>query len=176
MSQPYVGEIRLFPYVRGAPQGWQLCDGSLLSIANFEVLYTLIGTVYGGDGQNTFAVPDMRGRIPVHQGTGRGLSTYNLGQIAGTEQVTLTTNQMPAHNHVLVASTLPGTAITPLNNVTAVIADEPFYGQAGDGSTPYPLPANTVGATGGNQPHDNTGPTLTLNYCIAWEGIFPAQN
>ncbi|UZK66220.1 phage tail protein [Sphingomonas sp. M1-B02] len=176
MSQPYVGEIRLFPYPRGAPEGWQACDGSLLSIANYEVLYQLIGTVYGGDGQNTFAVPDMRGRIPIHQGTGRGLSSYSLGQLAGTEQVTLTSLQMPSHDHQLVASTVQGTSASPQGNVTAVQTTETFYGVGGDGSTPYPLPASTVGFSGGNQPHDNVGPTLALNYCIAWAGIYPAQS
>lgn len=176
MSAPYVGEIRLLPYARGAPQGWQLCDGSLLSIAQYEVLYTLLGTTYGGDGQVTFAVPDMRGRIPIHQGTGRGLSSYFLGQVAGTEEVTLNTLQMAAHGHTLLASTLPGTSVSPAENVPAVIPGETFYGVAGDGSTPYPLPTNTVGMAGSNQPHDNTGPTLTLNFCIAWAGIFPSQN
>ena len=176
MSQPYVGEIRLLPYQRGAPQGWQLCDGSLLPISEYDTLYTLLGTTYGGDGVQTFAVPDMRGRIPIHQGTGRGLSSYILGQIGGSEAVTLTTAQMPAHGHLPTASTAAGTAISPVNNVTATIAGEPFYATAGDGNTPYALPTATVQSSGGGQPHENIGPTLTLNYCIAWAGVYPSQN
>jgi microcystin-dependent protein len=176
MSQPYLGEIRLFPYARGAPANWHLCDGSLLPISQYDALYALIGTTYGGDGQQTFALPDLRGRVPIHQGTGRGLSTYVLGQIAGTETVTLTQQQMAQHPHLEFASTAVGTSHAPTNNVTAVITGETFYGQGGDGSTAYALPTNTIGASGGNQGHDNMAPTLALNYCIATAGVFPSQN
>lgn len=176
MSAPYLGEIRLFPYPRGAPTGWHLCDGSLISIATYDALYVLLGTTYGGDGQQTFGLPDLRGRIPIHQGTGRGLSTYAIGQIAGTETVTLTSLQMAQHQHIELASTEVGTVHLPTGSLPAVITGEPFYGQGGDGSAPYPLPNNTIGVAGGNQPHENTAPTLTLNYCIATAGIFPSQN
>lgn len=176
MSEPYVGEIRLYPYGRGAPVNWQLCDGSLLSIASYDVLYSLLGTSYGGDGVTTFAVPDLRGRVPIHQGTGPGLSSYPLGQVGGTETVTLTTQQMPAHNHIALASTAPGNAATAGGNLLATVANEPLYVPSDPGGTPYPLPATTVGVAGQSQPHDNTAPTLTLNYCIALYGIYPSQN
>jgi microcystin-dependent protein len=170
-----MGEIRLFPYPRGAPSDWHLCDGTLLSIAEYDALYTLLGTNYGGDGVTTFGLPDLRGRIPIHQGTGIGLSTYVLGQSSGSETVTLTTQQMPAHPHIEVASTAAGNSASPTGNITATIPGAAFYGQQGDG-TAYSLPANTIGNTGSNLPHENTAPTLTLNYCIALYGIYPQQN
>jgi microcystin-dependent protein len=176
MAEPYIGEIRLFPYGRGAPVSWQLCDGSLLAISQYEALYTLIGTTYGGDGQTTFAGPDLRGRIPIHQGRGNGLSSYSLGQASGTETVTLTSNQMPQHFHIAVASGAAGTSASPMNNIPATVANEPFYVDMSTGSTPYPLPANTASVTGGNSPHENCSATLTMNYCIALFGIFPSQN
>ncbi len=176
MSQPYVGEIRLLPYVRGAPRGWHLCDGSLVAISDYEVLYTLIGTTYGGNGQSTFGLPDMRGRVPVHQGRAVTGTTYTLGQPAGTETVTLTSNQMPMHTHFMLASTVAGTSSSPANSVTATAAGVTLYAHSGDGSSPYALPPTTIGFDGGNQPHDNMGPSLALNYCISMFGIFPTQN
>jgi len=116
MSQPYVGEIRLFPY-NFAPNGWFDCDGRLLSIAEYEVLYTLLGTTYGGDGVNTFGLPNLCGRVPIHQGTGLGMGTYVLGQLAGTEQVTLISSQMPAHTHVFNAVDSTGSSNTPAANL-----------------------------------------------------------
>lgn len=176
MSEPYLGEIRLFPYSRGAPINWHLCDGSLLAISEHDTLYALIGTTYGGDGQTNFALPDMRGSIPIHQGTGPGLSTYLLGQRGGTEEVTLLATQMPGHGHNLLASDMEGTSASPANGVTAMLANDPFYGQANDGSTPYPLPASTISPVGGNLPHENCAPTLALNYCISLWGVYPTQD
>ena len=112
MSTPYIGEIRMFGFGR-TPIGWQACDGSLLPISQYDALFALIGTTYGGDGQNTFAVPDLQGRLPIHQGQGQGLSNYVIGQRAGTESVTVLPTQMPAHSHVMVATTGASTAITP---------------------------------------------------------------
>ena len=176
MSEPFIGEIRLFPYARGAPSGWNICDGSLQSIADNPALYNLLGTTYGGDGQTTFGLPDMRGRVPIHQGNGTGLSPYALGQIGGTETVTLTSEQMPSHFHYPSASTQAGGSAAPTNNVTATNPDQTFYPVAGDGSSPYALPPATIGASGNNQAHENVGPTLALNYCIALLGIYPSQN
>lgn len=176
MTDCYLGEIRLFPYARGAPTDWHLCDGSLISIADNDALYVLLGTTYGGDGIQTFGVPDLRGRIAIHQGTGIGLSSYALGQMAGTETVTLTALQMAQHQHVQLASTEVGTSHLPTGSVPAVITGETFYGQGGDGAAAYALPNSTIGAAGGSQPHENTAPTLALNYCIALTGIFPTQN
>lgn len=176
MSTPYIGEIRIFPYSRGAPEGWQACDGSLLSINEFEMLYQLFGTTYGGDGTATFGVPDLRGRVPVHQGTGTGLSPRPLGSIAGEETVTLTTQQMAPHAHTMLASTTPGIASSPANTVLAAVPatlNEGFY--ATSMNNPSPFPNTTLQPVGGGGGHDNTAPTLTLLYCIATMGIYPSQ-
>lgn len=176
MSDPYVGEIRLFPYGRGAPVNWHVCDGTLLPISQYEVLYTLLGTSYGGDGQTTFGLPDLRGRVPIHNGTGTGLSTYVLGQQAGTETVTLTPNQMASHFHNILASGATGNSTSPANNVLATAANEPFYATVTPGLSTYQFPASTIGTTGSTLPHENTAPTLALNYCIALFGIYPSQS
>lgn len=176
MSTPYVGEIRLLPF-NFAPNGWQACDGSLLSIANYDVLFALIGTTYGGDGQNTFAVPDLRGRLPIHQGTGPGLSTYVIGQNAGTETVTVIPTQMPAHTHTAIATTAVSTSPTPGNNLLpGAVSGDVFYATDLTGAVAVPMSAQSTSQGGGSQPHENTMPTLTVQYCIAWAGIFPSQN
>ncbi len=176
MSQPYVGEIRMFGFGR-TPNGWQACDGSLLSIAEYEVLFTLIGTTYGGDGQTTFAVPDLRGRIPVHQGTLAGGSTYVIGQMSGTEAVTLTSNQIPSHTHTAVATTAAATTGTPGNSVIpGAVANQTMYVTDTSGGSPFTLAPQAMTAAGGSQPHENCMPTLTVQFCIAWAGIFPSQN
>lgn len=176
MSTPYVGEIRMFGFGR-APNGWFLCDGSLQPISEYEVLYTLIGTIYGGDGQSTFAVPDLRGRVPVHQGTGPGLSNYVIGQMSGTESVTLTQGQLPQHNHPLMATTAASTTGTVGNAVVpaTVAGDTMYVTNITDAVAAVMSPLATT-AIGGNQPHDNLMPTLAVQYCIAWAGIFPSQS
>ena len=178
MSQPFVGEIRMFAFgYRGAPNGWQACNGSLLSIAEYEVLFTLIGTTYGGDGQVTFAVPDLRGRLPIHQGTGPGLSNYVIGQVSGTETVTLNTQQMPAHTHGMIATTAASTALTPGTNLLpGTVSGDVFYATDLTGATPAPLSVQSTSIAGGSQPHENCMPTLTVQYCIAWAGIYPSQS
>lgn len=177
MSTPYIGEIRMFGFgTRGAPNGWQACDGSLLPISEYDALFALIGTTYGGDGQTTFAVPDLRGRLPIHQGTGPGLSTYVIGQQAGTETVTLLPTQMPAHTHTLSAtsgaasSLTPGTALLP-----GSVSGDTFYASDITGATALAMSPQSMSTSGGNQPHENTMPTLTVQYCIATQGIFPSQ-
>lgn len=177
MTQPYVGQITLFPYARGAPTDWHVCDGSLLSIAQYDTLFTLLGTTYGGDGQTTFGLPDLRGRVPIHQGQGTGLANYVLGQSAGTEQVTLTTQQMPQHSHFVLASTQTATQTSPANNIpAAAFPNDGFYAVNLSGATSQNLIASTVGMDGNNLPHENCAPTLALNYCISLYGIFPSQN
>ena len=175
MSAPYVGEIRMFGFA-STPEGWFACDGSLKPIAQYETLYALLGTTYGGDGQNTFAVPDLRGRLPIHQGTGLGLSPYLIGQNAGTESVTLLSHQMPAHTHTLLASTAAATSQSPASDqeVLAAISGDGLYATevAGSAIATYP---QTVSAVGGTQPHENLMPTLAVNFCISWAGIFPSQ-
>jgi microcystin-dependent protein len=150
-----------------APQGWALCNGQILSIADNTVLFDLVGTTYGGDGQTTFALPDLRGRVPVHQGTG-----FSIGQTGGAEQVTLTTAELPAHSHGLRATAADGTSADPTSNVWAE-SDARTYSTATPNATMH---ASTLGATGSGQAHSNVMPFVTLNFIIALEGIFPSQN
>ena len=176
MSDPYVGESRLVGF-SFAPEGWAFCDGSLLSISNFEVLFTLIGTTYGGDGQSTFAVPDMRGRIPIHQGQGQGLSPYVLGQKAGTESVTLLPQNLPAHSHILTVTSSGANTGTPSSIVElGAISGDSLYSNNVAGITPVAMASTAVSITGGTLPHDNLMPTLTVRFCIAWAGVFPSQS
>ena len=170
MSTPYVGEIRMFGFGR-VPNGWQACDGSLLPIAEYDTLFALIGTTYGGDGQNTFGVPDLRGRVPLHQGTGTGLSTYVIGQTAGTETVTLAASQID-HTHALPVSSAAATSPSPAIGVMAADSLDPVYSAGPSNVQMHPT---SVGVFGGGQPHENMMPTLTVSYCISTFGIFPSQ-
>jgi microcystin-dependent protein len=166
MAQPYVGEIRIFAG-NFAPAGWMFCEGQLLPISENDTLFQLIGTTYGGDGESTFALPDLRGRIPVHQGNG-----FVLAQSGGVENVTLTVSQVPVHSHPLVAST---NNATTANAQTNVLAQTPSYTPYISGFTPNsPLNAASVGSTGGSQPHDNFQPYLCVNFIISLFGIFPS--
>jgi microcystin-dependent protein len=177
MSTPYIGEIRMFGFgTRGAPNGWQACDGSLLPISEYDALFALIGTTYGGDGQTTFGVPDLRGRLPIHQGTGPGLSTYVIGQKAGTETVTVLPTQMPAHTHTLVATTAAASAVTPgTTSLPATVSGDTFYVNTITGNNRVAMSAQSTSTSGGSQAHENRMPTLTVQYCIATQGIFPSQ-
>lgn len=172
MSDPYVGEIRMFGG-NFAPLGWAFCNGQILSISEYEALYSLIGTTYGGDGVQTFALPDLRGRIPIDQGQSIG-STYALGQAAGTETVTLTLQQIPAHTHLVMGSGAETETAVPSNAVFATSADTNFYGPtiSGKGAA---FNAQTVGSSGGSQPHDNMMPFQCVTFIIALEGIYPSQ-
>lgn len=171
MGTPYVGEIRLFAG-NFAPAGWAICNGSLLAIAENDVLFNLIGTTYGGDGQSTFALPDLRGRVPVHQGQGPGLPPAMMGQLMGTETVTLSTSQLPQHTHVLRAATAAASVAAPGNAVLAATGVNSY------GAPPLtvPMAATAVPGVGGSQPHSNMAPFCTLNYIISLFGIFPPQN
>lgn len=161
MSEPFIGEIRMFAG-NFAPQGWLLCDGSVQSIAEYDVLYALIGTRYGGDGQTTFNLPDLRGRAPIHQGQGPGLRNYIIGETGGQETVTLTVNQIAAHG-------FPTT-----NDVRTHII--PSAGSALAQGGAYAATSNTgTRSVGGSQPHENMGPFLAINYIIAVFGVFPAR-
>lgn len=164
MAQPYVGEIRLFAG-NFAPAGWWFCDGTLLPISENETLFQLIGTTYGGDGQSTFSLPDLRGRVPVHGGT----SGYILAETFGAEEVTLSSSQIPAHDHQVLLSTQPATSSSPANLAHAQ-AEEPLYVPAGTGA---PIDLAPSAAVGGSQPHDNRQPYLGINYIISLFGIFP---
>lgn len=165
MAQPYVGEIRMFAG-NFAPAGWMLCEGQLLPISENETLFNLIGTTYGGDGQSTFALPDLRGRIPIHQGSG-----FILAETGGAEDITLTVPQIPAHSHPLFASTGPGNANAPTGNLTAESAAVKIY--YADQPTVALNPA-AITAAGGSQPHSNFQPYLCINFIISLFGIFPS--
>ncbi len=171
MSQPYVGEIRLFAG-NFAPTGWAFCDGSLLSIAENDVLFNLIGTTYGGDGQNTFQLPDLRGRVPVHQGQGPGLQTFVIGQSGGNESVALSTNQIPIHNHPLQAAVNGTRETSPANNFLAAGGPELY---ASTRATLGGTLSGGMAGTGNGQPHENMAPFLTISYIISLFGIYPSQ-
>ncbi len=172
MSQPYVGEIRMFGG-NFAPAGWMFCDGQLLPISENETLFNLIGTTYGGDGQNTFALPNLQSRVPIHAGTRPSDgTTYSLSEAAGVENVTLTVNQIPVHSHAMLASTGPGTVNQPNGNVTAASPTVTLYIQdVTDGN----MAANAAGPSGGSQPHENLQPYLCVSFIISLFGIFPHQ-
>lgn len=171
MSQPFVGEIRMFGG-NFAPVGWAFCDGQLVPISENDTLFVLIGTTYGGDGQETFALPDLQSRVPVHQGTLNGGQTFTIGERAGTEAVTLTTSQIPAHNHVPSASSTGGNSDDPTNNFWANSSAIQFIGGASANTT---MNAQTMGPAGGSQPHDNMLPFLVVSFIISLFGIFPHQ-
>lgn len=170
MSEPYLGEIRAFPFA-SPPQGWAICDGSLLSVAQNQALFALLGTTYGGDGQTTFALPDLRGRVPVSAGQGPGRAPYVLGQLGGEEIHTLTQNEMPAHTHGVQGSTSIPNSKTPLGNFWGSPSNS-LYGTAPDIS----MSPTAIAASGSGQAHDNMQPFQTLNFCIAVQGILPTRN
>jgi microcystin-dependent protein len=165
MSQPYVGEIRMFAG-NFAPQGWMLCQGQTLAISEYDVLFQLIGTTYGGDGQTTFNLPDLRSRVPCHQGSG-----FAIGQHGGEEVVTLTVQQIPQHTHPMLCNSSSSSSPTPAGS---------YWGAANDNSFIVGTSANAamnaaaISPTGGSQPHDNLMPYLTINYIISLFGIFPS--
>lgn len=173
MAQPYVGEIRMFAG-NFAPLGWLFCDGSLQPISEYETLFNLIGTTYGGDGQSTFALPDLRGRVPIHQGQSFGTSNYVIGESGGVESVTLTAQQIPSHSHTLSASSGAGTSSAPGGNVPALVVGNLYVGTP-SGPTANLAPA-AVGTAGGSQPHENMQPFLCVSFIISLFGIFPSPN
>jgi microcystin-dependent protein len=166
MGQPFIGEIRMFAG-NFAPAGWAFCAGQLLPISENETLFNLIGTTYGGDGQSTFALPDLQSRVPIHQGNG-----FILSETGGAEEITLTVNQIPAHSHPLSGTTAVGTAASPQGNVLAASGSSNVY-RPGPGAAA--LAPEAVGPAGGSQPHSNLQPYLGLNFIISLFGIFPSQ-
>ena len=169
MAQPYIGEIKMFGG-SFAPAGWMFCEGQLLPISEYETLFNLIGTTYGGDGQSTFALPDLRGRLPVHQGNG-----FVLAETGGAEEITLTTQQIPAHSHPLLATSNPATATAPGSSVTLGIAATATITPYGSDAPSTNLHPSMVGSVGGSQPHTNFQPYLCVNFIISLFGIFPSQ-
>jgi len=165
MAQPYVGEVRIFAG-NFAPAGWNFCDGSLLAISENETLFNLIGTTYGGDGQSTFALPDLRGRIPLHQNSG-----FVLAETGGTETITLTTNQIPSHSHPMAAAATGGDQVSPAGNVLANSSNVTIYINDAPNTA---MNAASIAQAGGNQPHENLQPYVCINYIISLFGIFPS--
>ena len=170
MAQSYVGEIRAVGF-NFAPVGWVLCDGSLLSISEYSVVFNLIGTTYGGDGVNTFGIPDLRGRTPIHQGTGGG-GTYVLGQLSGVENVTLTLPTIPSHRHPIAAQGANGNVNSPTGAYFAGSTAEQ-YAAAANGTA---VTGSITGPAGSSQPHSNLQPFLCVNYIISLFGVYPTQN
>ncbi|MDR3529655.1 MAG: tail fiber protein [Rhodopila sp.] len=180
MSEPFLGQIALFPY-NFAPRGWADCAGQLLPIRQYTALFSLLGTYYGGDGRMTFALPNLQGTVPVGQGTQPGGSTYIIGETEGSESVTLTTASMPAHSHPLSATTVHGTINSPGGNLLATPqqGNPPLTSKGEIYNTAAPdtsLTQASIQPTGGSLPHNNVQPFLVLRYCIALQGIFPPRS
>ena len=177
---PFIGQILMVAF-NFAPVGWALCNGQLLSIAQNTALFSLLGTTYGGDGKTTFALPNLQSRVPVHQGQGSGLSPYVIGNVGGTENVTLLATQMPSHNHLINVNNTPGTGPDPTTKIQAEAAtgdprNPTLISQFTAAAPTGTMAPTTVSMTGGGQPHANIQPYLTINFIIALQGIFPSRN
>lgn len=171
--EPFIGQIVMFAGTF-APRGWALCDGQLLQIQRYQMLFSLLGATYGGDGRETFALPDLRGRVPVHPGSGPGLQPRRLGEAMGSEQVALDEAQLPAHAHELVAANRPAETDRPAG---AMIAQALGYAPDSGGNGPTAtLSSSAISAVGDGQPHENMQPGLCVNFIIALEGIYPSRN
>jgi len=171
MSSPYVGEIRMFGG-NFAPVGWMFCDGQLLPISQYETLFNLIGTTYGGDGQSTFGLPDLRGRVPIHQGTDSFGNNRVLAQNGGVETVTLSVSQIPVHNHVPQSFSNTGNQNSPAGGVWGLSSSGSLYSNTAPSIAMDP---SAMGSAGGSQPHDNMIPFLGVNFILSLFGIFPSQ-
>lgn len=170
MSDPFVGEIKMFAGTF-APRGWALCDGQLLSIPQYDALFSLLGTIYGGDGRTTFGLPELRGRVPLHQGTGPGLTPRAIGQKSGQETVTLSVAQLPPHGHTLNASAEQADATGAAGNLRARTGDDAY-----STSPDVTLASTAIAATGGGASHANVQPFLCINFIIALVGVYPSRS
>ncbi len=173
MSEPFVGQIRMFAG-NFAPRGHALCDGQLLSVAQNNALFSLLGTTYGGDGRTTFGLPDLRGRVPIHPGSGSGLSARSIGQRSGSENVTLTKDQLPQHNHGLVQGT--GDAATTRSPSDTIFAETVAHDIYRDDELNTTMHSTSVTSLGGSQQHTNLQPFLCINFIIALVGVYPSRN
>lgn len=170
MSEPFIAEMRIMPF-NFAPRGWAFCDGALLPITNNTALFSIIGTTYGGDGRATMALPNLQGRAPMHPGRGPGLSARRLGEKAGSEQVRLSEAELPVHHHFLMADNEDSDLPDPVGNS---LSNRPAYHQ--DDNSTVDMAPETVGSSGGGAAHDNMQPYLTLNFCIALQGLYPSRS
>lgn len=170
MSEPFTGEIRMFGG-NYAPRGWALCDGQLLAVSSNDALFSLLGTTYGGDGRSTFGLPDLRGRVPIHQGTGPNLTNRKLGAQGGSERVALTATELPAHTHAMQASTSASNSADPTGSVLAEASADIYVAEA-----PDQVMASSISDNGSSQPHDNVMPFGTANYIIALDGVYPSRH
>jgi microcystin-dependent protein len=177
---PFVAEIRIFPF-NFAPKGWAFCDGQLLPISQNTALFSLLGTTYGGDGKSTFALPNLQGNVPMFYGQGQGLSLYSIGEEGGSPTVTILGTEMPSHNHTVMATTVKATQSAPNGNM---LAEGAYSNQTSSGNLAYYTAATTpqvqmnalmVAPAGNSFPHNNMMPYLTLNFCIALQGVYPPR-
>jgi microcystin-dependent protein len=174
MADPFVAEIRIFPF-NFAPKGWALCNGQLMPISQNTALFSLLGTTYGGDGKSTFALPNLQGSAPMHPGQGPGLSPHDLGEVGGSETVTLLDSEMPSHTHQLRASVDPANAQIPSSQLTLARSSGGSAYNPNAGGVTAMSPA-ALGLAGGSLPHNNLQPYLTVNFCIAMQGVFPPRS
>lgn len=172
MADQFVAEIRIFAF-NFAPVGWAFCDGQLLPISQNTALFSLLGTTYGGDGKTTFALPNLQGSAPMQPGQGPGLSLHDLGEASGSETVTLLQTEIPSHSHSLQFSTAAGTANNPANNLLAVPRSGSLYAAP---VPPQQMDFNMLAPAGGSMPHNNMMPYLTMNFCIAMQGVYPPRS
>jgi microcystin-dependent protein len=175
VTDPFLAEIRIFPF-GFAPVGWAQCNGQLMSISQNTALFSLLGTTFGGDGRTTFGLPNLMGNAPMAPGQGPGLSLHDLGESGGETTVTLLQTEVPAHAHALQADPRPATLNNPAPQNSLARSSPDIYKTPSGAATPRPLSPNVLGTSGGNQPHNNLMPYLTLNFCIALRGIFPARS
>jgi len=173
MSDPFIGEIRMFAG-NFAPRSWAFCDGQLLAVSQNDALFSLLGTIYGGDGRTTFGLPEMRGRIPIHAGTGPGLNQRRLGAKSGAERVTVTANQLPTHSHAFQATSSSANVNAPAGALLAQTQADIYLDNLDDGSAS--LAATSVSSAGGSQPHNNLMPFQCVNFIIALFGTYPSRN
>lgn len=173
MSNPFLAEIRIFPF-NFAPKGWAFCDGQILPLSQNTALFSLLGTTYGGDGKSNFALPNLQGCAPMHPGQGPGLSLHDLGETGGSDTVTLLESEIPSHNHSLMGSSLPADVDAPDPTVVLARSNPALLYTTGT-PTLVTLSDNTIAPAGGDQPHNNLMPYLTLNFCIALQGVFPPR-
>ncbi|TNJ39618.1 phage tail protein [Phaeobacter sp. B1627] len=172
MAEPFVGEIRMFAGTF-APRGWAFCDGQLLAVSQNDALFSLLGTIYGGDGRTTFGLPDLRGRLPIHAGTGPGLTPRRLGSRSGSETVTLTTNQLPSHSHTFNAIRQPAVSTSPQDHLAAEGVGVNFYTEADQDTN---MASAMITHTGGSRSHTNLMPFLCLHFIVALFGIYPSRH